>query len=211
LSDGHRDGLTDIQRRGIESIADVFERFIEQVESLNDRRLPADSDAEAGADLPSDPDPVGIPQLRAAVARTVGLYADLFQQTFDVYADLVEAGLRSRRVAVSAVDGTGSSIRLAGSPGAEARASVWIHNSTDTPLTGSRLRMTDLTSHDGAVIAGSLGTFSPASLEVAASASGSSRLAVTIPATAVAGAYHGHVLATGVPEASLPLHLVVEG
>jgi hypothetical protein len=103
----------------------------------------------------------------------------------------------------------GSPVELAGAPGTDARAPVWIHNSTDEPVNGLALRMTGLTADDGAAIDASTGTFSPSKLDVPAGASGCSQLAVGIPPTAAPGTYHGHVLATGLAGASLYLRLDV--
>ena len=71
------------------------------------------------------------------------------------------------------------------------------------------LRLTDLAAHDGATVAGAHGTFSPASLDVAAGGSGSATLQIAVPQGAPAGAYHGLVLASGLPAASVPVLLVV--
>jgi hypothetical protein len=186
--------LTDLQRQGIEAVSDVFERLFDQTQH-----------ARSG---PGTGDPVTTLQIRAAVARTVDAFADLFQRTFDLYADLLADGAASRGATDRTPDG--SIIELSAPPGAEAEGCVWIHNSTGGPVRGVTLRMTGLTAHDGAAVAATAGTFAPPELDVPAGASGSSRLSVRIPATASAGIYHGHVLAAGLAGVSLPVRLVVE-
>jgi hypothetical protein len=201
--------LTEVQRRGIETATELFDRFIEDIDSPNVDRLRVDGALERFADPRADA-AAAVPQMRAAFARTIDLYADLFRQTFEVYADLVEAILRPRAAAVLEAAGSGAPIALAGSPGREASGVVWIHNGTDADVAGVALRMTDLIAHDGARIEAPLGSFSPSGLDVAAAASGSATLSVRIPRSAGANVYYGHVLAAGVPEASVPTCLVVE-
>jgi hypothetical protein len=207
-SDGHRGDFTDVRRRGIKTATAVFDRFIEEVDLVYGRRPRLDDGVEGFDDDGSEAAPRDIPQLRAAVARTIDLYAELFQRTFEVYADVVENVLRERRARGSGADG--SPVALAGAPGGQAHAAVWIHNSTDAPVSGVSLRMTDLTAHDGARLEASLASFSPQWLEVAPAASRSSTLSAAIPPSAAAGTYYGHVLATGLPGVSLPVCVVVE-
>lgn len=179
---------TDVQRSAIDSAAEVFERFAAQLDDL---------DAPGGA---------GVPRAREAVVGAVSLFADVVLRILDGYADLVERGERD----ASAATTDGSPITLRGSPGQRVEAPIWIHNGTDTPVTGVVLRITRLTAPDGAEIASSVASCCPAELDVAATASGHSSLGLTIPAVATGGIYHGHVLATGIRDAALPVRLVVE-
>jgi hypothetical protein len=202
-SDGHRTDLSELQRRGIATATEVFERLIEELDGAERRRPKADfNDSDDGG-------PTDIPALRAAVARTIDVYADLFRRTLELYADVVESVARSTRPATVEPDRTGAQVALAGSPGTEAIATVWIHNGTAAAVEDIALRLTDLTAHDDARIPASAAAFVPARLDVGASASRSSSLSVQVPDSASDGTYVGHVLATGLPGASLTVSLVV--
>jgi hypothetical protein len=190
--DGH-----DIRRQGMDAVADAFARLVEQIQDFDPPRT------RPGPDH----DPVGMLQIRAAIARAVDVYGDLFRRTFDLYADVLEDALYTAGATISGTDG--SPLELAGTPGTRAQASVWVHNSTGRPAGDLGLRMTGLMAADGATIDASAGSFSPPDLTVAAGARDATRLSVSIPATAVPGVYHGHVLAAGLVDTSLPVRLTV--
>ena len=207
--DRHRDDLSDLQRRGIATAMEVFDRLIEEVDGFDGRRPRRDMavdgpDRDATAAGPTD-----LPQLRAAVARTIDVYADLFRHTLELYADVVESVLRSNGAGASDPDASGAEVVLTASPGTEAVALVWIHNSSTAPVDAAALRMTDLTAHDGARIAASAAAFAPGRLDVGPASSGSSSLSVLVPHSAAPGTYVGHVLATGLPQTRLGVCLVV--
>ena len=90
-SDGHRGDLSELQRRGVATATEVFERLIEELDGVERRRLKAD----AGFKDSDDGGPADLPALRAAVARTIDVYADLFRRTLELYADVVESIARS--------------------------------------------------------------------------------------------------------------------
>jgi hypothetical protein len=199
----HRSDLSDVQRRGVAAAMEVFDGLIEELDGFDGRpRADAALDGRAGGG-PSD-----FPQLRAAVARTVDVYAELFRRTVEVYADVVESVLRSNGSAPEA-DGRGAEIALAGAAGGEALAAVWIHNTTAAPVEAVMLRMTDLTAHDGTRIAAASASFAPERLDVGPGASRSSALSVRVPRSTPPATYVGHVLATGLPGTRLAVCLVV--
>jgi hypothetical protein len=86
---------------------------------------------------------------------------------------------------------------------------VWVHNTTDVPVSGAALRITDLTAADGARIAAAAAAFSPGALDVPAAESRRARLSVAVPRSSASGTYHGHVLVAGLAGASLPVRLAV--
>ena len=198
---GHRDGLSDLQRRGIATAMEVFDGLLSEV---GDGRRPRMDEALDG----HDGGPADFPALRAAVARTIDLYAELFRRTLEVYADAVENVLRSGGPAPHDSAG-GVEVALTGAPGTDAIATVWIHNTTAAPVRALRVHMTDLTAHDGARIDAAAAAFDPPLLDVGADASRSASLSVRIPADAAPGAYVGHILATGLPGTRLAVSLVV--
>jgi hypothetical protein len=207
--DRHRGSLSDLQRRGIATATEVFDRLIEEVDGFDGRRLQLDMDLDGPDRGETVAGPTDLPQLRAAVARTIDVYADLFRRTLELYADVVEGALRSNGAGTPEADGSGAEVALAGSPGTEAVAVVWIHNSSTAPVDAIALRMTDLTAHDGARIAASAASFAPPCLDVGPARSRSSSLSVRVPHSAARGTYVGHVLATGLPGTRLGVCLVV--
>jgi hypothetical protein len=204
-SDGDRSDLSALQRRGVATAMEVFERLIEELDGVERRRPKAD----AGFKDSDDGGPADLPALRAAAARTIDVYADLFRRTLELYADVVESVARSTGPAAAEPDRTGAQVALAASPGTEAIATVWMHNATAAPVEDIALHMTDLTAHDGARIPASAAAFVPARVDVGAAASRSSSLSLHVPHSASDGTYVGHVLATGLPGTSLTVRLVV--
>jgi hypothetical protein len=196
---GHRDGLSDLQRRGIATAMDVFDGLIWEVGNGRRPRMGGVHSDAAGDTQPE------LPDLRSAVARTIDLYAELFRRTMEVYADAVEGVLR----ADGAQPRDGAQVALTGAAGEDAVSTVWIHNTTAAPVHGLELHMTDLTSHDGARIAAAAASFAPARLDVELSSGRSSSLCVRIPPSAAPGTYVGHVLAAGLPGAGIAVCLVV--
>jgi hypothetical protein len=200
--------LTDAQRRGVEAASEVFDRLIAEIAGREAPRVRVDEDVDVGSG-PDGARPTTLSQMRAAVAGAVDLYADLFRETFQAYADVLELAARGRGGTVSSSEGAGAPVALAGGPGQQATTAVWVHNATGSPFAGIALRVTDLAAHDGVTVRGAAASFSPAVLDVGAGASASATLTLSVPRAAPAGAYHGHVLATGLPEASIPVRLVV--
>jgi hypothetical protein len=202
--------LSELQLGAIEAAAEVFDRLSGQLGADGAGgggfgTAPPPGPAAHGAGPQADP--IGQQQLRTAAARTIDLFAGLFQQAFEAYVDLAQALVPASGVAVSA--GAAAELSLAGQPGGHTGATVWIHNATQEATCAVVPRLTGLTSHDGAQLDASLARFVPAVLDVAAGASGSSMLSLTIPPRAAPGIYFGHVLAAGLPSA-LAVRLVVD-
>ena len=199
--------LTDTQRMSVAMASGLFEQLIDEVRqretprlNIDDLLTPLGADGHPGAVLA---------QMRNSVARAIDLYADLLGETFALYADAIEQVLRrdgGARPAVSA--GGGSPVAINGAPGEEATATVWLHNVTGSPLSAAELRLTGLSAHDGRTLPVAC-AFSPPALDVAAGSSASAGLSVTLPPDAAAGVYHGLVLASGAPAASVPVLLTV--
>jgi hypothetical protein len=192
--------LTEVQRRGMDAAAQVIEGFLT---ALDDHQPPpASPDASPG----DGPEP-GFAQLRTSVARALDLYTDLVRRSFEGYADLVEQSLRARGVRLGGTDPGPGELTVRAPAGAIAAATVWLHNTTDEPASAV-LRLTVLSSHDGPTVPAAAGRFDPAEVRIAPGASVAARLALDLGGVAP-GVYRGHVLAGGLPEAALPLRLVV--
>jgi hypothetical protein len=192
--------LTEVQRRGMDAAAQVVEGFLSALEGH--QAPPADAAAGPGEGL--EP---GFAQLRTSVARALDLYSELVRRSFEGYADLVEQRLRDRGVGLHGTGPGPGELTVQGPSGATAAGTVWLHNTTDEPASAV-LRLTALTAHDGPTVPGTAGRFDPAETRIAPGASMSTRLAVGLAGVSP-GVYRGHVLAEGLPEAALPLRLVV--
>jgi hypothetical protein len=203
--------LSDLQLRAIEAASEVFDRITRELGANGADGGGAGTGPTAGpAPHGAGPqaDPIGQQQLRTAAARTIDLFAGLFQQAFETYVELAQSLVQvPAGVAVSA--GAAAELSLAGQPGGHAAATVWIHNATQEPAREVVLRLSGLTCADGARLDAARARFVPAVLDVAAGASGSSMLSLVIPPHAAPGIYYGHVLAPGLPSA-LAVRLVVD-
>jgi hypothetical protein len=194
--------LTEVQRRGMAAAAEVIEGFIGLLD-------PPPQPPPAGPDVePANGHEPGFAQVRVNVARALDLYTDLVRRSFESYAELMEQTLRARGVQVHAAeDGQAALLTMQGAAGARAAATVWLHNTTDRPA-AAILRLTGLTAHNGLVVPAAAGRFQPTSVRLAPGASVSVRLALALD-DVTAGVYRGHVLADGLPDAALPVRLLV--
>ncbi len=190
----------------VQSADAAFDRLLSEVEEVPpaSTEIPQTSQRLAEALTELTRAPGGEPR-RVAVARSLDLLSDLMVGMTAVFAEAVDTTLRS-------AEGDGGAqpeqpIVLSGPPGGHARTTVWIHTTAGAQLPATALRMTDLTAHDGTVLTGRSASFVAGTTPAPASA----RLEVVIPAALPTGVYHGHVLATGVPEAALSVRLEVKG
>ncbi|MBA2323032.1 MAG: hypothetical protein H0V92_03075 [Pseudonocardiales bacterium] len=191
--------MSGVQRLGFDTSAEVIKGFIGLL-GVERESHPAGPDV--GPPVGQEP---SFAQLRVNVARALDLYSELVRRSFEGYADLMERGLRMNGVRLNAED-DGTSLTLQGSAdGVRAEGTVWIHNTTDQPASVV-FRLTDLTAHDGEVVASGSGTFEPAGVIAAPDASVSARLEIALDG-ADPGIYHGHVMAGGLPDAALPVRL----
>ena len=108
---------------------EVFDRLIEELTARRPSTAGRHVISTARIATMTGAGPTDLPQLRAAVARTIDVYADLFRHTLELYADVVESAAVKRRGRVRRRRQRGG-VALAASPGAEAVAVVWIHNTT---------------------------------------------------------------------------------
>lgn len=191
--------LTDVQRRGMDAASQVIEGFIAVLGSQ--QQPPSLGVEEAKGQEP------GFAQVRTSVARALDLYADLVRRSFEGYADLIEQSLRTQGVRLGGADDGSAELTVQAPAGGWADGTVWLHNTTDQPALAV-LHLTSLTAHDGRVVPGTAASFEPEAVRVAAGASASARLALPLDAVPP-GLYRGHVLAAGLPDAALPVRLVV--
>jgi hypothetical protein len=191
--------LTDVQRLGLDAATEVVRGFADLLDIQPPTPDPADGREPANG---REPD---LAQLRVIVARALDLYSDLVRRSFEGYADLMDQTLRSRGVQLDS--GPGGLLTLQGAAGVRATATVWMHNTTTQPASAEP-RLTDLVSHDGRTVPASAGRFQPAVLTIGPGASTSATVEVALGHVAP-GVYHGHVLASGLPDVALPVRLLV--
>lgn len=198
----------DERQRAVTSASAVFDLLIDAVDgpgTRDQRQGRGGAAAPAGPGRESRPGDAGLDGFRSAVMQSVDLYSELLQRVLGLYVDAVQGRLERATVPPAAVN---VPVQLVGQPGTSSRARLWVHNATPDALAGIRLLLTDLFAHDGSRLVGCAG-FDPAVLQVPPGGSAACWLEIAIPDDTGGGTYHGYALATGLPEASVPVRLVV--
>jgi hypothetical protein len=225
--------MGEIQRAGLEAAAAVVERMLEL--GRHGTRMPysfhlpaqpvdgkgsngghevSDVDADNGADAATGADADAdrareVRGLRADGERLLELWGEWMRVLLDAAADGAEAGVVGQNGA--AAHATDRLLRLGPvKPGHRISARAWLHVLDGPPGPPARLSATAFTAHDGASIRAEAASFEPPLLDSFDPRS-SHELVVTVavPEDTRPGAYHGHVLATGLPEVSLAVRIEV--
>jgi hypothetical protein len=126
------------------------------------------------------------------------------------------AGLTTGTVRIDAAGGDGGSwggdVEDGRSGDGRAEAEVWLHNGTAEPRADVSLHCGDLRAHDGSLLPAGAVRFDPDRVdELPARSSRGVVVSAVLHADQPAGVYRGVILATGVPDAWLPLEIVVDG
>ena len=126
------------------------------------------------------------------------------------------AGLTTGTVRIEAAGGDGGSsggdVEDDRSGDGRAEAEVWLHNGTAEPRANVSLHCGDLRAHDGSLLPAGAVRFDPDRVgELPARSSRGVVVSAVLHADQPAGVYRGVILATGVPDAWLPLEIVVGG
>ena len=225
--------MGDVQRAGLEAAAGVVERILElgrhgtrmpysfhlpaqpvDGTDSNGEDAPNRADADEGADTAAGRTrrPIGrvrYAALRADGERLLEWWGEWMRVLLDAAMDGAEAGVAERGAA--AAPAGDHPLRLgpvkAGHP---ASGRAWVHILDGPPGPPARLSATAFTAHDGATIEARAASFEPPMLD-SFDLRSSHELVVTVavPAETAPGAYHGHILATGLPEVSLAVRLEV--
>jgi hypothetical protein len=218
--------MADVQRAGLEAAAVVVERILE-VGRLGARpqssfHLPAQpvdrtegngADAAGGADPDTGPDKEAdrareVRRLRADGERLLELWGEWMRVLLDAAMDGAEAGVAERDAGVHAGD---QPLRLGPvKPGHPESGRAWVHILDGPPGPAARLSATAFTAHDGATVEARAASFEPPMLDsFDLRSSHEVVVTVAVPEGTRPGAYYGHILATGMPEISLPVRLEV--
>jgi hypothetical protein len=187
--------IGEVQRQAMDSAGRVISQFLDLANS-------------AGA---TTPPPTGdFQRMRADMGRAVDLYVDLFQRTFETYADLTESAFRQQGQAqgpsLKPEDDAGP-LALAAHAGGTVEAKVWLHNLTDQRTSPAPVTATVLTAHGGARTEPERISLDPPVLPpVPPDGSTAAVVRVDVPGDQAPGVYFGHLLT---PDAALPLQLTV--
>jgi hypothetical protein len=216
--------MGDVQRAGLEAAAAMVERILElgrhgarMPYSFHLPAQPVDGTDSNGADAGDGTDAAGgegdrareVRRLRADGERLLEWWGEWMRVLLDAAVDGAEAGV-AERGAAAARDGD-KPLRLGPVKGGQpASGRAWMHILDGPPGPPARLSATAFTAHHGATIEGRAASFEPPVLESIELRS-SHELVVTIavPTGTRPGAYHGHILAAGLPEVSLAVRLEV--
>src|SRR5262245_20861949 len=225
--------MGDVQRAGLEAAAAVVERILElgrhgtgMPSSFHLPAQPVDgtnrngpdasnrADADKGADKPAGAEGEAerareVRRLRADSERLLDWWGEWMRVLLDAATDGAEAGVAERSAAAGPT-GDGQ-LRLgpvkAGHP---ASVRAWVHVLDGPPGPPARLSATALTAHDGSTIEAGAASFEPPMLDsFNLRSSHELVVSVAVPADTPPGAYHGHILAAGLPEVSLAIRLEV--
>jgi hypothetical protein len=188
--------VADIGQLGLDTAAAVVERLL-RLTRLTITRQPGGLTVPL---LPATGEGLDARRVRAEAERLIDLYAEWTRS-------LVQA-------AVDAADPerpAGEKLSLGPAPpDTSTQATIWLHV-LDGPAAGTTLlRSTDLVAHHGGAISGAAIRFEPPALDATSpQTSQAVTVLVDVPPGVAAGPYHGHILATGVPEVCLEVTLDV--
>jgi hypothetical protein len=183
--------IGDVGQFGLETAAAVVERLLSVSRQVGDLRVPLFS---------ANPDPGAARRLRADAERLIDLYAEWTRLLVESALDGSAPPRRSDVLALGPV-----------APSATAEATVWLHV-LDGPSAGpAKLRATALTAHDETRIPRRAVRCDPDVLPAGSPrTSHEVTVRVVVPPKAKPGTYHGHLLAEGLDEVSLPIRLIVD-
>jgi hypothetical protein len=228
--------MGDVQRAGLEAAASVVERILElgrhgarmpysfhlpaqpvDGTDSNGARAVDRADAEGDADTAGTDPAAGadteadrareVRRLRADGERLLEWWGEWMRVLLDAAVDGAEAGAAERE----ATTGEDRPLRLGPvQAGHRASGRAWVHILDGPPGPPARLSATALTAHDGGTIEAGAASFEPPMLD-SFDLRSSHELGVTVavPAGTRPGAYHGHILAVGLPEVCLAVRLEV--
>jgi hypothetical protein len=184
--------VSDVGKLGLETAAAVVERLL----AVTRLSWPRQSGAPSFFFLPASVDGSDSRRMRADAERLIDLYAEWARALVDAAAEAAHPnGGSPDRLLIGPV-----------APDTSVKTTVWLHT-LDGPATGpARLVATDLVAHHGGSIPSGTIQFDPAIID-GRSPRTSTEVTVlaAVPPETSPGPYHGHILADGLPELSLPL------
>ena len=230
--------LGDIQRRGLRAAGELVDRLVGDADGR--AATTSADDGDTGEDYLGHGDghrahgaharPDGSP----ATAQLFQVWVDVLQRGLQAVTDAtvtavaptsanghrsatvdLGAGLTTGTVRIDAAGGDGGrrgDVEDGRSGDGRAEAEVWLHNGTAEPRADVSLHCGDLRAHDGSLLPAGAVRFDPDRVgELPARSSRGVVVSAVLHADQPAGVYRGVILATGVPDAWLPLEIVVDG
>jgi hypothetical protein len=192
--------LTDAPRVGLDAAAAVLDRILAlgRPGSPAVPLIPWDGETIATPETPSPDRRIQLRRARADAERVLDAYGDWARQLLDGIFGLAEGVTAPDALVLGPATG-----------GAVTTADLWLQAPPGRVTAPAPLAMTDLTAHDGAVVAAGAATFDPPALVSGDGAAPATRVRLAVPTGTAPGAYHGHVLAHGLPEVALAVRLEV--
>ena len=182
--------IGEVQRFGLLSAAAVVDRYVEIVNRETVRHPLAD-----------------LPQTLAGGVRGTGAGAAAMLRTG---LQLLDAAARLPSDTVAS--GTETLVLPRARPGADAEASVWVHNRTASVVASVELRATVLISAEEHTIPGEAVAFHPQGAVVLEPGTCREvRVRVSVPKGQPPGLYRGLLTGSGAPDGAVILRLAVEG
>jgi hypothetical protein len=201
--------MADVPRLGLETAAIVVERMLElgrqSTRAPFPLHLPAEHvDGLNGDDADRQHDRRReARRLRADAERLLEMWAESMRALLEVAADAAEASVDSRNGA------TDQLVLGPARPGAAAAGRAWLHVLDGPAASPARLTATPFSAHDGTAIE-AVASFEPPLVNTFDLRSSQEiRVTVEVPEDTPPGVYHGHILAMGLPEVSLPVRIEV--
>ena len=208
--------FVDVERRGLLAADELVDRLVGVVDGDHDDRA---GQPRAESDGPSS--------RRAAPPRLGGaedlmrLWVQFLRVGLDAFADLLPSegaggpddcahaalvdtrGVATGMVRISVARADSASDDDTDPP----RAEVWLHNGSRAPGPAVALHCGDLRAADGAVLPAASVRFDPPLVDLPARSS--QGVGVSVDGDASPGTYRGVVQATGIPDAWLPIEVVI--
>jgi len=210
--------LVDVQRRGLLAANELVDRLVRSVDGDDiDGTEPHDTSAGSGAPRR---DASTAPSAAGPTDDLVRLWVEVVRLGLETFGQFLMPGGPGRPD--SAAHGatldvpTGAStgiVRVSDVPPASdggtdrAGAELWLHNGSAADYSDVALHCGDLRASDGAVLSAASVRFDPSVVDLPARSSRG--VAVSVSADVPPGTYRGVVLAAGVPDAWLPIEVVM--
>ena len=192
--------LADTPRLGLEAAAAALDRILAlgRPGSPALPLIPWNGETGAPPEVPAVDRKIQLRRARADAERVLDAYGDWARQLLDGVFGLAEGTAGPEALVLGPV-----------TAGAVTTADLWLQAPPGRVTAPASLCMTDLTAHDGAVVPAGAATFDPPALVSGDGAAPATSVQVAVPTGTAPGAYHGHVLAHGLPEVALAVRLEV--